>query len=254
MIRELPGLFKHGFIFDPWGTRIELVEDPEPGRVPPHSPERRQSRCDVDVVPHHARRQAASLKGRQNGLRFGEVWLLVSRQEAGTPTASTQGRAIDHVAFVVKEFDKAVGRFAAAQGHASSNSRACREGGRTARRPRLSAVRTASASRSSKRASRASRRAAAPEAVTTDTREPYTTPRTAVGRAGSAGHLLRQLRSWHSARASQGAGRRQGADGRKRPRRGASAARSAASGGTSGSGATRRSSTRSGPHRRRSRW
>ena len=28
-LRDLPGLFKHGFVFDPWGTRIELVEDEE---------------------------------------------------------------------------------------------------------------------------------------------------------------------------------------------------------------------------------
>ena len=28
-LRDVPGLFKLGFIFDPWGTRIELVEDPE---------------------------------------------------------------------------------------------------------------------------------------------------------------------------------------------------------------------------------
>ena len=28
-LRDEPGLFKHGFIFDPWGTRIELLEDPE---------------------------------------------------------------------------------------------------------------------------------------------------------------------------------------------------------------------------------
>src|SRR5262245_57421010 len=28
MIRDVPNLFKVAFIFDPWGTRIELVEDP----------------------------------------------------------------------------------------------------------------------------------------------------------------------------------------------------------------------------------
>jgi len=26
-LRDIPGLFKIGFIFDPWGTRLELVED-----------------------------------------------------------------------------------------------------------------------------------------------------------------------------------------------------------------------------------
>ena len=28
-LQNLLGLFKHGFVFDPWGTRIELIEDPE---------------------------------------------------------------------------------------------------------------------------------------------------------------------------------------------------------------------------------
>ena len=28
-LRDVPGLFKLGFVFDPWGTRIEMVEDPE---------------------------------------------------------------------------------------------------------------------------------------------------------------------------------------------------------------------------------
>ena len=27
--RDVPGLFKIAFIFDPWGTRIELAEDPD---------------------------------------------------------------------------------------------------------------------------------------------------------------------------------------------------------------------------------
>ena len=28
-VRDVPGLFKLAFVFDPWGTRIELVEDAE---------------------------------------------------------------------------------------------------------------------------------------------------------------------------------------------------------------------------------
>jgi len=28
-LRELPGMFRHGFVFDPWGTRIELLQDPQ---------------------------------------------------------------------------------------------------------------------------------------------------------------------------------------------------------------------------------
>ena len=28
-LRDIPGLFRIGFVEDPWGTRIEVVEDPE---------------------------------------------------------------------------------------------------------------------------------------------------------------------------------------------------------------------------------
>lgn len=103
-VRDVPGLFKIGFIFDPWGTRIELVED------------------TVDLGFHHVHLSAtdpettlawyrdvmggepASLKGRLNGLRFGNVWLLASEHAEGTP-ASTVGRAIDHIAFVLPDLD-----------------------------------------------------------------------------------------------------------------------------------------------------
>src|SRR5439155_5547345 len=42
-VREVAGLFKLGFIEDPWGTRIELVQDPEklglhPGPLPAPRP------------------------------------------------------------------------------------------------------------------------------------------------------------------------------------------------------------------------
>ena len=108
MIREVPGLFKHGFIFNPWGTRIELVEDPE--LLGFHHIHLNAANPDATLTWYRTMLggQTASLKGRQSGLQFGEVWLLVSPQEATTSTASTRNRAIDHVAFVVKEFDKGV--------------------------------------------------------------------------------------------------------------------------------------------------
>ena len=103
-LRDVPGLFKIGFIFDPWGTRIELVED-------------------LDYLGfHHVHLSAtdpaatlafyrdvfggepASLKGRLDGLLFGDVWFLISEHPEGTP-ATTAGRAIDHIGFVVSDLD-----------------------------------------------------------------------------------------------------------------------------------------------------
>ncbi|HEV8318028.1 MAG TPA: VOC family protein [Vicinamibacterales bacterium] len=103
---DVAGLFKLGFIFDPWGTRIELVEDPEHlGFHHVHL-----SATDPTATLAWYRKmfggKPGRLKGQVDGLQFdGGVWVLASRQEEGKP-ASTERRAIDHVAFVVKEFDK----------------------------------------------------------------------------------------------------------------------------------------------------
>ncbi|MEO2197334.1 MAG: VOC family protein, partial [bacterium] len=109
-LRDVPGLFKLGFIFDPWGTRIELVED-------------------LDTLGfHHVHLSAsdpaatlawyrdvlggepASLKGRLDGLRFDDVWFLVSPSPQGMP-GTTVERAIDHVGFMVDDLDQAAAGF-----------------------------------------------------------------------------------------------------------------------------------------------
>src|SRR5262245_33100875 len=104
---DVAGLFKLGFIFDPWGTRIELVEDPD--RLGFHHVH--LSATDPAATLAWYRKmfggKPARLKGQVDGLQFDSgVWVLASRQEEGKP-ASTEKRAIDHVAFVVKDFDKA---------------------------------------------------------------------------------------------------------------------------------------------------
>ena len=105
-LRDVPGLFKIAFIFDPWGTRIELVEDPETlGFHHVHL-----SASDPAATLAWYRDvmggEPASLKGRLDGLRFDGVWFLVTRNAAGVP-GSTVERAIDHIAFVVDDLDSA---------------------------------------------------------------------------------------------------------------------------------------------------
>ncbi|HEY5667147.1 MAG TPA: VOC family protein [Gammaproteobacteria bacterium] len=103
-LRDVPGLFKLGFIFDPWGTRIELVEDPE--RLGFHhvhlsatDPE-----ATLDWYEQVMGGERASLKGRLDGLRFGDYWLLVSEHGEGTP-APTARRTLDHLGFIVDDLD-----------------------------------------------------------------------------------------------------------------------------------------------------
>ena len=105
-LRDAPGLFKLGFIFDPWGTRIELVEDKENlGFHHVHL-----SAADPETTLTWYRDafggKPAKLRGQIDGLLFREVWLLVSPHPEGVP-APTQSRAIDHIGFVVANLDKA---------------------------------------------------------------------------------------------------------------------------------------------------
>ena len=105
IIQDIPGLFKIAFIFDPWGTRIEMVEDDEYlGFHHIHL-----SATDPEATLSFYRDvmggEQASLRGRIDGLLFDDVWLLVSQHPEGTTPAPTQGRAVDHIAFMVDDLD-----------------------------------------------------------------------------------------------------------------------------------------------------
>ena len=176
-LRDMPGLFKIGFIFDPWGTRIELVED-------------------LDYLGfHHVHLSAtdpaatlafyrdvfggvpASLKGRLDGLLFGDVWFLISEHPEGTP-ATTAGRAIDHIGFVVSDLDVEAATMRQ-QGAVFQEEPAVPENGRTSAKRaflvgpdnvKLAVVETGFAGVEIERA-----------AVVTDATGPYDTPQTPWG-------------------------------------------------------------------------
>ncbi len=106
-LREAPGLFEYGFIFDPWGTRIELVEDPEIlgfHHIHLHS-------ADPDATLEWYSKvfggRRAKLKRQLDGLLFGTVWLLVGSHPEGGP-APPDHRSVDHVGFVVPDLEAGV--------------------------------------------------------------------------------------------------------------------------------------------------
>jgi len=102
--REVAGLFKLAFVEDPWGVRVEVVQDtaklglhhvhlraPDPAAV---------LAWYVDKFG----RTVGKLKDRIDGIDYGGVWLLAQRGEA-TPS---QGRAIDHIGFRPLNVDSVV--------------------------------------------------------------------------------------------------------------------------------------------------
>src|SRR5262249_40224055 len=105
--RDVPNLFRIAFVQDPFGTKIELVQDPEtPGfhhlhlRVP--DPE---AALKFYVDPFGG--QGAKLKGQIDGVRYAnpDVWLLALK---GTDVMPSAGRAIDHIGWTTADTDAQV--------------------------------------------------------------------------------------------------------------------------------------------------
>ncbi len=108
-VREVPGLFKLGFVEDPWGTRIEVVQDPE--KLGLHHVHLRgpDPAAILTWYADHFGGEVAKLKGRLDGVRLSGVWLLAQRGDA-TPS---EGHAIDHFGFRTADLDAVTKTFKA---------------------------------------------------------------------------------------------------------------------------------------------
>ena len=96
--RDVPGLFKLAFVEDPWGTRIEVVQDPE--LLGLHHIHMRGPNPEEVIAwlldKFGGKRQ--QLKGRIDAVRydadgFSSMWILVQKGEA----VPSIGHAIDHI-------------------------------------------------------------------------------------------------------------------------------------------------------------
>jgi len=96
--RDVASLFKLAFVEDPWGTRIEMVQDPELlglHHVHPRSPDPDQA---FAWLLGNFGGERTKLKGRIDGLRyraagFRDMWILVTKGEA----EPSIGHAINHL-------------------------------------------------------------------------------------------------------------------------------------------------------------
>ena len=177
-VRDVPGLFKIAFIFDPWGTRIELVEDPETLGFHHIHLSATDPQATLQWYSDVFGAEKASLKGRLDGLRLGDVWLLVSQHSESRP-ASTENRAIDHLGFEVEALGRKASKAMTDAGAHFAASPTKPENGRTsAKRGFISgpdAVRIAVVEPNWAGVDGAS---ALVHDVAVASREPYTVPRT----------------------------------------------------------------------------
>ncbi len=97
--KPLPGGMKYAFIEDPWGTKIEILDDPETKgfhHVHLHSP-------DPDAtIKWYADTFGGEVTKFKNipilpAIKYGNMWLIV--QKTAEAKAPTDKRAIDHLGF-----------------------------------------------------------------------------------------------------------------------------------------------------------
>jgi catechol 2,3-dioxygenase-like lactoylglutathione lyase family enzyme len=103
-VRDVPGLFKIAFVEDPWGTRIEVVQDSE--KLGLHHVHLRAPDPTAALSWYVQKFGGTSgkLKGQIDGVRYGDVWVLAQRGEA----APSAGHSIDHIGFRPLDLDRAV--------------------------------------------------------------------------------------------------------------------------------------------------
>ncbi len=109
--REVEGLFPLSFIVDPWGVRLELIEDPQ--HLGFHHVHLRDPEPTEALEWYHENFGGVrrTLRGSQlDGILYpGNVWLLVSRGE----TFPSQGAAIDHIGWRAIVLDEKIEEFRA---------------------------------------------------------------------------------------------------------------------------------------------
>jgi catechol 2,3-dioxygenase-like lactoylglutathione lyase family enzyme len=108
-VRDVPGLFKLGFIEDPWGTKIEVVQDTD--TIGLHHVHLRAPDTTATLAWYKEKfgGETGKLKDRLDGLKYGGVWLLVQRGDA----APSEGHAIDHIGWRTPNVDAKTGEFKA---------------------------------------------------------------------------------------------------------------------------------------------
>ncbi len=107
--REVPNLFKIAFIEDPWGTRIEVVQDS--AKLGLHHVHLRAADPAASLAWYVDKfgGKPGKLKGQIDGVLYGDVWILAQKGE----TVPSPGHAIDHIGFRPLDLDKSIAGFKA---------------------------------------------------------------------------------------------------------------------------------------------
>ena len=102
--RDVPGLFPLAFVEDPWGTRIEVVQDS--GKLGVHHIHLRGADPAAMLAWYSTQfgGRVGKLKDRIDGVDMSGVWILAQRGDA----VPSQGHSIDHIGFRPIDVDASV--------------------------------------------------------------------------------------------------------------------------------------------------
>jgi catechol 2,3-dioxygenase-like lactoylglutathione lyase family enzyme len=123
--RDVPNLFRIGFVDDPWGVRLEIVQDPQkPGLHHLHvrGPD---PAATLNWYRERFGGRVEKLRGQIDGIQYGDIWVLAQQGDA-VPTA---GRAIDHIGMRTTNVDDAIAAFKAKNVKVTTEPRAITVGG-----------------------------------------------------------------------------------------------------------------------------
>jgi len=102
-IRDVPGLFRFAFVDDPWGVRLEILEDLQ--HLGFHHLHLRSPDPQATLAWYHERFGGVrmALRGRLDGLLYpGNVWLLVQQGDA----IPSQETVIDHLGWRTPDLEE----------------------------------------------------------------------------------------------------------------------------------------------------
>jgi catechol 2,3-dioxygenase-like lactoylglutathione lyase family enzyme len=102
---EQEGPIKYAFVKDPWGTLIEIVQDPEIvgfHHVHLATPD---PKATLDWYTQAFGGQVARFAGLIPGVCYGDMWVLAKKVDS--ERAPTKGRSIDHLGWAFDDLDAA---------------------------------------------------------------------------------------------------------------------------------------------------
>jgi catechol 2,3-dioxygenase-like lactoylglutathione lyase family enzyme len=103
-VERVPGVGRRAFVEDPWGVRIELIDDAAaPGF---HHVHLAATNAETTLVWFKERfgGDRAKYMNTVDGLKYGDVWVFVS--SVGKAPTPSVGHALDHVGWRVTDLDK----------------------------------------------------------------------------------------------------------------------------------------------------